>query len=101
MPRALVVEDGERISGLLRSQLCPLGWTVDVAKDAVAAVDLLRKMDVELVVVDLGLPGGGALEVIRGLHDNDVLAAVLLLANRDDVLAALSAADDEQWSGAR
>jgi DNA-binding response OmpR family regulator len=99
--RVLVVEDGERITALLRSLLGVLGWTVEVAADAVAAMSLLWDTDFDLIVIDLRLPGDGALDVVQVLHDNDVIASVLLLANREDVYAAFSGLDGEPWTPAR
>jgi DNA-binding response OmpR family regulator len=99
--RVLVIEDGERVAGLLRSSLGAFGWTVDVASDAVSAMSLLWDNDFDLIVIDLRLPGDCALDVVRVLHDNDVIASVLLLANREDLHTAFSGLDGEPWSPAR
>jgi CheY-like chemotaxis protein len=92
--RVLVVEQGEQIAELLRATLPAAGWSVAAASDAIAALELLRDGDTDLIVVDLRLPDDGALEVVRMLHENDVTASVLLLAKREDVQAAFSRLDD-------
>jgi two-component system phosphate regulon response regulator OmpR len=99
--RVLVVEEGERIAALLRSRLGGWGWTVAVAADAVAAMGLLLDKHFDLIVIDLRLPDEGALEVVRVLHENDVMASVLVLANREDALATFNGLDGERWSPAR
>src|SRR5215510_426532 len=75
--RVLVVEEGGRIAALLRAQLSERAWAVEAAEDAVAAMGSLRDKDFDLVVIDLRLPDEGALEVVRVLHANDVMASVL------------------------
>lgn len=101
MRRVLVIEWGERIAAVLRATLAPQGWVVDLAADGVAAMDLLAGGVFDLIVIDLRLPGEGALEVVRMLHEHDVLAAVLLLAGQEDVCAAFSGVGGEPCSLAR
>lgn len=100
MRQILVVEEGERIAALLRSQLGGWGWTVAAAADAVAAMGLLLAKEFDLIIIDLRLPDDGALEVVRVLHENDVMASVLVLANREDALATFSELHGERWSPA-
>jgi DNA-binding response OmpR family regulator len=96
--RVLVVEQGEPIAQLLRATLPAGDWVVYGAADAVDATNLLRDKAFDLIIVDLRLPDDGALDVVRVLHDNDVIASVLLLANRDDVHAAFRGLDGEPCS---
>lgn len=92
--RILVIEQRDQIAALARATLSAQDWAVEVASDAVSAMKLLWDTVFSLIVVDIQLPDDGALDVVRVLHENDVRAAVLLLANRDDVLAAFSGLRD-------
>jgi DNA-binding NtrC family response regulator len=62
--RLLVIEDEERLSGILKAKLGDVGFTVDVtgsAADAGAAIELVNY---DAAVLDLGLPDGDGLDVL-------------------------------------
>jgi two-component system response regulator QseB len=62
--RLLIIEDEDRLSGILKTKLGVSGFTVDVAcsiGDAVAALELVNY---DAAVLDLGLPDGDGLDVL-------------------------------------
>jgi len=86
--RILVVEDNEDTSVLLRDLLEAEGYAVDSAVTGEAAFETLElSPEIDLVVLDLMLPGMSGYEVIERLRARPDLAAVSVL-----VLSALSSA---------
>jgi DNA-binding response OmpR family regulator len=100
MPRArvLVVEDDVSIAALLCRELKGLGHTVDsvgLAEDALLAA---RANDYALIMVDLGLPDGDGLDLVREMRRRSLDAPILMLTARrrveDRVVGLSSGADD-------
>lgn len=61
------------------------------AADAAAALDAFRRHRPAVVVLDLGLPGMGGIELIGRLRQRDGDAAILVFTMHDDVLFAAQA----------
>ena len=61
------------------------------AGDAAAALDAFRRHRPAVVVLDLGLPGMGGIELIGRLRQRDGDAAILVFTMHDDVLFAAQA----------
>ncbi len=67
MERLLVVEDDPQLARLMTSALGREGYTLLVADNGLDAVQMAPQAD--LMLLDLGLPGLGGLEVIRELRE--------------------------------
>ena len=93
----LVAEDDEMQAELIRRSLLAEGHTTTVVHDGRAALDEVRRLEPDLVVLDLMLPvvdGFGVCRVLR--RDGDV--PVLMLTARgaeDDVLLGLELGADD------
>ena len=68
MTRVLLAEDDASISEPLARALRREGYEVEVCEDGPAALDAGLRRRVDLVVLDLGLPGMDGLEVCRRLR---------------------------------
>lgn len=66
--RILVVDDDADARGLVRLILEAEGYTVDTAADALEALSRMQSADVDLVLLDLMLPGLDGLELCRRLR---------------------------------
>jgi two-component system, OmpR family, response regulator MprA len=84
-PKILVVEDEEQIASFLRRGLAYEGYEVDVAPDGVVALSKARETRMDLVVLDLMLPGMDGLEVCRRLRTTNSSLPILVLTARDSV----------------
>jgi len=83
--RVLVVEDDAVLAdGLVRS-LRQAGYAVDLARDGLEADSALLTGVFDLLILDLGLPRLGGLEVLRRLRARDSRLPVLILSGRDGV----------------
>jgi two-component system KDP operon response regulator KdpE len=95
--KVLAVDDEPQILRAVRTSLTARGHDVVTAPNGETALDVLGDQRVELVVLDLGLPGIDGVEVIRRLRSwSDV--PVIVLSVRDaqaDKVAALDAGADD------
>lgn len=89
LPRAdkiLVVDDDARIRDLLRRYLTQEGFEVYLAEDGKALSRILLREPVDLIVLDLMLPGEDGLSICRRLRAaNDRTPIIMLTAKVEDV----------------
>jgi DNA-binding response OmpR family regulator len=81
----LLVDDDEDLLVALAAPLRRQGFDVAVATDAVTAVSTAVRQPPDVVVLDIGLPGGDGLMVMQRLHSLPQLAGVpvIVLSGRD------------------
>jgi CheY-like chemotaxis protein len=66
--KILVIEDDADIRTLLKQRLESEGYVVAFAWDAVTALTAARKAEPDLIILDLGLPGGDGWVVMERLQ---------------------------------
>jgi len=96
--RLLVIEDEDRLSGILKSKLGDVGFTVDIASSAVDANAALELINYDAAVLDLGLPDGDGLAVLAAARRIGKALPILILTARDaveDRVAGLNAGADD------
>lgn len=96
--RLLLIEDDEALGEGIHQALAREGYTVDWLKDGSSALHALLSETFDVVVLDLGLPRMGGLEVLRRLRDGGATVPVLILTARDateDRIAGLDAGADD------
>jgi two-component system, OmpR family, response regulator len=96
--RLLLVEDDRMIGEAIRAGLRREGFTVDWVHDAPAAAQVLRSEPFELMLLDLGLPGGDGLKLLKTLRSRGETVPVLIITARDavsDRVAGLDAGGDD------
>jgi DNA-binding response OmpR family regulator len=82
--RLLLVEDDTLIAESLNRQLTAAGFTVDEAGTAKQAERLGQQEDYRAVVLDLGLPDGNGLDVLKSWRSGRRTMPVLILTARGD-----------------
>ena len=98
MTHILVAEDEKRIADFLVTGLRSSGYRVSVARTGPAALRMATEGDVDLVVLDIGLPGMDGLSVLRSLRAAGSLVPVLILTAHDgvsDTVAGLDGGADD------
>ena len=96
--RFLLVEDDPMIGDTLRAALRMEGHAVDWVRDAAAAQATLASERFDLVLLDLGLPQGSGLDVLRAARARGDTTPVIVLTARDgpgDKVAGLDAGADD------
>ncbi|MEP1124592.1 MAG: response regulator transcription factor [Ilumatobacter sp.] len=94
----LLVEDEEGIVAFVRRGLEAAGYQVLVASDGIDGLALAMSDDVDLVVLDLGLPGIPGEEVLTRLRRRRPTVPVIILTAKDSVtdrVANLDAGADD------
>ena len=76
----LVVDDDERIRGLLQKFLMRGGFLVSVARDAAQARRLLAGLEFDLIVLDVMMPGEAGIALTRDLRRHRTTPILLLTA---------------------
>jgi len=82
----LIVDDEPHIADVLRAYLERDGYGVVTAHDGDAALDTIAVTDLDLVVLDVMLPGRSGFDVLRTLRAAGSTLPVVLLTARDDVI---------------
>lgn len=96
--RLLVIEDEDRLSGILKSKLVDTGFTVDIAGSAADANAALELINYDAAILDLGLPDGDGLTVLAATRQAGKGLPILILTARDaveDRVAGLNAGADD------
>jgi len=98
MARILVIEDDRAIALGLRLNLRKDGHEVRIAADGDSGLALALQPDVDLVVLDVMLPGRNGFELLKELRGRGSNAAVLMLTAKglesDTILGLKLGADD-------
>jgi len=95
--RAVVVDDEQALARLVAGYLERDGFEVSVTHDGAQAVEVLREVDPDVVVLDLGLPGLDGIEVCRQLRTFSDCYVIMLTARAEEVdtLIGLSVGADD------
>jgi len=97
MKTVLVVDDERQIAQIARDYLQHAGFAVITAADGQQALQLARDRRPDLIVLDLGLPTLGGLEVARTLRRESEVPIIMLTARveeSDRLLGLEIGADD-------
>ncbi len=81
----LVVDDEARIREVVQYALEREGFRVTCVDDGLAAIEAGQRGDVDLVVLDIGLPGVDGLEVCRRLRAIRAVPVLFLSARSDEI----------------
>jgi DNA-binding response OmpR family regulator len=79
----LLIEDDERLAGMVRDYLGGSGFEVAVANTGEDGLEMVRSGRYEAVILDLMLPGIDGLEVCRMLRSDSNLPILMLTAKGD------------------
>jgi DNA-binding response OmpR family regulator len=95
--RALVVDDETALAEVVASYLVREQFSAHIAHTGPDALELARKVDPDVVILDLGLPGMDGLEVCRQIRTYSDAYVVILTARdteMDTILGLTVGADD-------
>ncbi len=99
--RILLVEDDKSIRLTVSETLSSEGFRVSSFKDGLSALDFINndiKKDIDLIILDLMLPGLNGLELCRKIRNDEDYTPILILSAKDNesdrVLGLEVGADD-------
>jgi DNA-binding response OmpR family regulator len=103
--RLLVIEDEVELGALLQAALQRGGFAVDLARTLDAASGFLDIVAYDVAILDLGLPDGDGLTLLRRIRKGGSALSVLILTARDApedrVLGLDAGADDYLFARVR
>ena len=79
----LIVDDDERIRGLLQKYLIRHGFLVSSARDAAHADAILRGLEFDLIVLDVMMPGEDGVSFCKRLRESHDVPVLLLTAKNE------------------
>jgi two-component system response regulator BaeR len=85
MSKVLIVEDEEKLAGLLRDYLAQEGFDVHMLHRGDQVEDWVRANGADLVLLDLMLPGKNGLEVCKGLRTCADVSIIMVTARVDEI----------------
>lgn len=83
--KILIVEDQERLGRFLKNGLSEHAYTVGLVGSCAAARDALCETHYDLIILDLGLPDGDGMDLLRQWRKSGFNEPVLILSARDTV----------------
>jgi two-component system, OmpR family, KDP operon response regulator KdpE len=97
MGNILVVEDDPSVRKLVRVNLAKRGYTVSEAEDSHQAIALFQEVPVDLVLLDLVLPGLSGVDICTWIRARSDVPIIILSARLEEDLkvAALDAGADD------
>ena len=84
MSRVLIVEDNHSLAFGLRNNLEIEGYNVDVADDGPSGLAAARRIQPDLIVLDLMIPGMDGYRVLRQIREDGLTMPVLILTARGE-----------------
>ena len=93
----LIVDDDERIRGLLQKFLMRNGFMVSAARDAAHARRLLSGLEFDMIVLDVMMPGEDGVSLTRAIREERATPILLLTAKgeTEDRIVGLEAGADD------
>ncbi|MBD1909001.1 MULTISPECIES: response regulator [unclassified Leptolyngbya] len=96
--KILLVEDDEPTANLLVKTLVSHGYTVDLASDGLAAMELATSFSYDLILLDVCIPRLDGIRFCRQIRSKGYEKPILLLTAKDsttDLVAGLDAGADD------
>lgn len=91
--RFLLVEDSSRLQELLAARIRCAGWRLDPVGTIAEAMQAVRTVDYDLILIDLGLPDGEGTILIRDLRLRNERSPILVLSARGSIEDRIGALD--------
>ena len=98
-PHILVVDDQKEICEVVQEYLSGEGYTVSAANDGAGMRKIMAQTPVDLVILDLMLPGEDGLTLARSLRDESNIGIIILTGRGetvDRIIGLEMGADDYQ-----
>jgi len=96
--RILIIEDEAKLANAVKQGLVEDGFAVDVAGSAEEAEPIIARGALDLIVLDLGLPGKSGLDLLREMRAAGNQTPVLILTARgslDERVTGLDSGGDD------
>jgi DNA-binding response OmpR family regulator len=99
--KVLIIEDEKALSESIATYLKVQDYLCETASDYKTAIEKTEQFDYDCILLDITLPGGSGLSVLKELRANNKLDGVLIISARnsiDDKVAGLTSGADDYLS---
>src|SRR5688500_3575135 len=96
--KILVIEDEPQMRNNIVSSLKQESYVVETAEDYFSAREKLEVFDYDCILLDIGLPGGNGLQLLKDLKQDGKLSGVIIVSAKgsiDDKVAGLNLGADD------
>jgi two-component system, OmpR family, copper resistance phosphate regulon response regulator CusR len=83
--RVLLVEDEKKLARAIARQLERAGYEVVLAFDGETAIEFVTSRELQLIILDINLPGMTGLDVLQQIRNRSYNTPVLFLTARDSI----------------
>jgi two-component system response regulator RegA len=90
-PRLLIIEDDRRVSEYLFRFIATLGYSIDVAETYDSALEKAQARPPDHVLLDVRIPGGSGLSLIRPLRDTNPRMRIVLCTAYPSIATSVAA----------
>ena len=98
MNRILIIEDEPDLLDSMVASLEPLGYHCEKALNFRSAIEKMDQFEYDCMVVDLNLPDGDGIEVIKAVRENRSTSGIIIVSARnalDERIRGLAAGADD------
>ena len=93
----LVIDDDQSVLSLLKAFLEPEGFDVSTATDGSYGMQLLRETKVDLVLLDILMPGPDGYQVLQSIREQSNVPVIMItgIREKDSVIKSLDLGADD------
>ncbi|QQK78006.1 response regulator [Salicibibacter cibarius] len=85
MRKILIVDDKEGIRTLIREVLQAEGYVVEETSDGWKALGWIRRVDYDLIILDVKLPGLNGIDVLKTIRDEGITIGVIIVTAYEEI----------------
>jgi DNA-binding NtrC family response regulator len=89
--RILLADDDKNLRKVLVNELVEMGFSVNEAQSGSEALGLLEAGEYDVLLLDLSMPGGGGMEVLKKVRHSEIPVEVIILTAYATVSTAVEA----------
>lgn len=82
--KILMLEDDEMISEIYKKQLEKAGFQVEITAEGEHVAEKIKKEEPDLALLDLLIPGGGGIEILKQLRNWEGKTKKVIFSNNQD-----------------
>ena len=83
--KILIIEDEKSLSDNIAAYLRQEDYTCDTADNYWAAMEKIECYNYECILLDIGLPGGSGLSILKELRSNHKMDGVLMISAKNSL----------------
>jgi len=92
MEKILIVDDDINLCNVLKEELQEVGYETDFVVEGDQALNYLSDKQVDLILLDLKMPGKDGFEVLKEIGEKNIEAKIIVLTAYADVKSAIDSA---------